>query len=75
MTSDRFELDARLGFLLGAFKDRIESEITKNLDLLLQQGDPVRAFEEGVAHAVAKKSAKAAKPAKPPKPAPRPRKA
>lgn len=34
--SDRhFELDARLGFLLGAFKDRIESEIVKNLDVLL----------------------------------------
>lgn len=32
---DRFELQARLGFLLGAFKGRIESEIVKNLDALL----------------------------------------
>ena len=30
-----FELDAKLGFLLGAFRDRIESEIVKNLDALL----------------------------------------
>ena len=30
-----FELDAKLGFLLGAFRDRIESEIVKNLDTLL----------------------------------------
>jgi putative polyhydroxyalkanoate system protein len=62
VTHDRFALDARLGFLLGVFKDRIESEITRNLDLLLQQGDPVLAFEQGVAQASAKKAAKAAKP-------------
>ncbi len=47
VTADRFELDAKLGFLLGAFKDRIEQEITKNLDLLLQQKDPVQAFQQG----------------------------
>lgn len=33
---DRFELQAKLGFLLGAFKDKIEAEIVKNLDSLLQ---------------------------------------
>lgn len=33
--SDRFVLDAKLGFLLGSFKDRIEAEIAKNLDNLL----------------------------------------
>lgn len=38
VTKEHFELDARLGFLLGAFKDRIESEIVKNLDDLLAQG-------------------------------------
>jgi putative polyhydroxyalkanoate system protein len=63
ITQDRFALDARLGFLLGAFKTRIEAEITKNLDLLLKEGDPVKAFDEGVTHAVAKKAAKASKPA------------
>lgn len=36
--ADHFELDAQLGFLLGAFKDRIEAEIVKNLDALLAQG-------------------------------------
>lgn len=33
--ADRFELDAKLGFLLSVFKDRIEQEVTKNLDALL----------------------------------------
>ena len=37
VTPERFELHARLGFLLGAFKDRIEAEIRRNLDTLLQQ--------------------------------------
>ncbi|MBA4266244.1 MAG: polyhydroxyalkanoic acid synthase [Comamonadaceae bacterium] len=35
VSKDHFELDAQLGFLLGAFKDRIEDEIVKNLDTLL----------------------------------------
>ena len=35
----RFELDAKLGFLLGAFKERIEGEIVKNLDDLLAAGE------------------------------------
>ena len=37
INQDKFEIDAHLGFLLGAFKDRIESEILKNLDTLLAQ--------------------------------------
>jgi hypothetical protein len=37
VAADRFELDAKLGFLLGAFKDRIEQEVSKNLDELLAQ--------------------------------------
>lgn len=36
VTQDKFELTAKLGFLVGAFKTRIESEIVKNLDDLLQ---------------------------------------
>ncbi len=40
VTKDRFELDARLGFLLGAFKGRIEAEIVAMLDALL---DPASA--------------------------------
>ena len=38
--ADHFELDAQLGFLLGAFKDRIEAEIVKNLDDLLATKKP-----------------------------------
>lgn len=37
VSADVFELDAKLGFLLGAFKDRIEQEVSKNLDELLAQ--------------------------------------
>jgi len=35
VSHDRFELRAKLGFLLGAFKDRIEREIVSNFDALL----------------------------------------
>ena len=35
VTKDHFELKAHLGFLVGAFKHTIESEIVKNLDSLL----------------------------------------
>ena len=35
VTADRFELEAELGFLLGAFQSRIEQEISRNLDALL----------------------------------------
>jgi len=35
VSKDRFELNAHLGFLLGAFKATIEAEIVKNLDALL----------------------------------------
>lgn len=35
VAADRFELVAQLGFLLGAFKKTIESEIEKELDTLL----------------------------------------
>ena len=37
VTKDEFDLSAKLGFLLGAFKDRIEGEIVKNLDELLSK--------------------------------------
>ncbi len=36
VTKDKFELNAKLGFLLGAFMGKIESEIVKNLDDLLK---------------------------------------
>jgi putative polyhydroxyalkanoate system protein len=37
VTASAFVLDAKLGFLLGAFKDKIEGEIVKNLDSLLKK--------------------------------------
>jgi len=42
VTANRFELDAKLGFLLGAFKGRIEGEIVKNLDDLLAPKAPAK---------------------------------
>jgi len=35
VAADHFDLEARLGFLLGAFSRTIETEIQKNLDQLL----------------------------------------
>ena len=35
VAADHFDLDAKLGFLLGAFSRTIEGEIEKNLDALL----------------------------------------
>jgi putative polyhydroxyalkanoate system protein len=74
---ERFELDARLGLLLGVFKHRIETEIVKNLDQLLAHADPLHAFEQGLAKHEGRHAAKhAPKHAKPhheaPKPATRP---
>ena len=61
VTGSKFELEARLGFLLGAFKDRIEAEITKNLDELLSQEDPAAAFDHVVSKATGKPAAKKAR--------------
>ena len=49
VTAETFELDARLGFLLGVFKDRIEREIVKNLDALLAHDEPLTALDSAVA--------------------------
>ena len=59
VTATAFELHARLGFLLGAFKDRIETEIVENLDDLLAQENPLEAFDHAVARAEARKARKA----------------
>ena len=53
VAADHFDLDAKLGFLLGAFSKTIEGEIEKNLDDLL-----------GSASAAAKKVAAKKAPAK-----------
>ncbi|MBC7647707.1 MAG: polyhydroxyalkanoic acid system family protein [Vitreoscilla sp.] len=50
---ETFVLTAKLGFLLGAFKDKIEGEIIKNLDALIAGKTP--AAKKVVANKVAKK--------------------
>jgi putative polyhydroxyalkanoate system protein len=40
VSANHFELNAKLGFLLGAFSKTIESEIEKNLDALLEKTKP-----------------------------------
>ena len=52
VAADRFDLEARLGFLLGAFSKRIEAEIEQNLDALLAgecEGAGAQGGEEGKA--------------------------
>ncbi|MEO8155757.1 MAG: polyhydroxyalkanoic acid system family protein [Rhizobacter sp.] len=43
VAADHFDLNAKLGFLLGAFSKTIESEIEKNLDELLAKGSKAAA--------------------------------
>ena len=40
VTGDSFTLDAKLGFLLGAFKPQIEAEMVKKIDTLLARSSP-----------------------------------
>jgi putative polyhydroxyalkanoate system protein len=42
VAADHFDLNAKLGFLLGAFARTIEREIEKNLDALLAKSDVAR---------------------------------
>jgi putative polyhydroxyalkanoate system protein len=51
----QFTLDAKLGFLLGAFSKTIESEIERNLDTLLSKG---KSAARKAPAAVAKKAGK-----------------
>jgi putative polyhydroxyalkanoate system protein len=54
---DAFELNAKLGFFLGAFKDKIESEIVKNLDALINHKEPVAKEEPAAGQTAVKKAA------------------
>ncbi len=56
---DHFELQAKLGFLLGAFSKTIEAEITKNLDALLQQHSAKPAAKKAPGKAATKAVTKA----------------
>ncbi len=46
VTPTAFVLDAKLGFLLGTFKDKIEGEIVKNLDTLLATKPAAKSAEK-----------------------------
>ena len=59
VTADHFELEATLGFLLGAFRKKIESEIEANLDALLSKSKP--AAKKAAAKTPTKASTKAPK--------------
>ena len=64
VTKDAFVLDAKLGMLLGMFRERIETEIVKNLDLLLAQKDPHKVFSEEIERRSAPKKAAPARAAR-----------
>ena len=57
VAADHFDLNAKLGFLLGAFANKIQGEIEKNLDTLLGQAG---AAGKPAAKAAAKPAAKKA---------------
>lgn len=73
VAADHFDLQARLGFLLGAFSQRITREIEGNLDRLLgaQADDSAEPAPpaQPAQPARSTKQAKQAKPARPAKPA------
>lgn len=60
VTADKFELRAKLGFLLGAFKGRIEAEITKNLDTMLAEASAKKPAAKSAAKTAAKTDLKPA---------------
>lgn len=64
VAADHFDLDAKLGFLLGAFSRTIESEILRNLDKLLEANKSAAPRKAPVAKTVAAKTAAAKKPRK-----------
>jgi putative polyhydroxyalkanoate system protein len=59
VAKDRFVLDAKLGFLLGAFAGKIKAQIEENLDTLLAAGAAKAAKKAPAAKkAAAKKTGK-----------------
>lgn len=64
VTRHTFVLHAKLGLLLGVFKDRIETEIVRNLDVLLAHEDPLGAFDVHVSRHASKGETQKPAPAK-----------
>jgi putative polyhydroxyalkanoate system protein len=58
VAADHFDLQAKLGFLLGAFSKTIEAEIEKNLDALLtaSAAKPAKAAAKAAAKKAPKKA-------------------
>lgn len=57
---DHFELEAKLGFLLGAFAGKIKTEIEGNLDTLLGQAGAAKPAAKATAKVAAKKGGRKA---------------
>ena len=57
VAADHFDLDAKLGFLLGAFAKTIEGEIEKNLDALLGKAAGARQEERAAKKIAAERAA------------------
>jgi putative polyhydroxyalkanoate system protein len=66
VAGDHFDLEAKLGFLLGAFSKTIEREILKNLDSLLGSAEAAAKAAIKTAGKAAPKAAAKAKVAKAP---------
>ncbi len=58
VAADHFDLQAKLGFLLGAFSKSIEGEIEKNLDKLLGDASAARPSAKASIKPAAKAAAK-----------------
>jgi putative polyhydroxyalkanoate system protein len=58
VAADHFDLDAKLGFLLGAFSKTIETEIERNLDALLAMNAKTPANKAPAKKAAAKAAKK-----------------
>jgi putative polyhydroxyalkanoate system protein len=56
VAADHFDLDAQLGFLLGAFSKTIEGEITKTLDAMLSSSATAAAKKAPAKKAATKKA-------------------
>lgn len=54
VAADHFDLNAKLGFLLGAFSRTIETEILRNLDKLLDASKAAPAKKAAAAKKIAK---------------------
>lgn len=55
VSAGEFVIEAKLGLLLGAFRQRIEAQIVHKLDQLLAHDEPLAAFDEALARRIARR--------------------